>query len=68
MVKGCILPWIHLFGDVGGTYRLCCHIRRGAESAAPSSTPISSVFNNENYKNIRKEFLEGSTPGICKEV
>ena len=26
MIKGCILPWMHLYGDVRGKYNLCCHI------------------------------------------
>ena len=24
MIKGCILPWIHIHGNIAGKYKACC--------------------------------------------
>ena len=66
MVKGCILPWIHLYGDVQGQYKLCCHIASPAYNMGSYQEPISSIFNNEKYKKIRTQMLSGNIPEMCK--
>ena len=65
MVKGCILPWIHLFADIKGTYQLCCHIPMN-DNVGNHTQPISTIFNNDRYKEVRKEFLAGKIPKECK--
>ena len=68
MVKGCILPWIHLYGDVQGKYKLCCHIPSPAYNMGSYQEPISSIFNNEKYKKIRTQMLSGNIPEMCKKT
>lgn len=69
MIKGCILPWIHLYGDVQGDYRLCCHISPSPGYKVGDYTqPISSVFNNDKYKKVRKQFLSNDIPAVCKKT
>ena len=68
MVKGCILPWIHLYGDVQGQYKLCCHIASPAYNMGSYQEPISSIFNNEKYKKIRTQMLSGNIPEMCKKT
>ena len=68
MVKGCILPGIHLYGDVQGQYKLCCHIASPAYNMGSYQEPISSIFNNEKYKKIRTQMLSGNIPEMCKKT
>ena len=49
MIKGCILPWMHLYGDVKGDYKLCCHIY-SKHKVGDYNQPISTIFNNNEYK------------------
>ena len=62
MVKGCILPWIHLFGDIRGDYRLCCHIPANdhdrSDVLATHKDSIASIWNNNYYKKTRLQFLD----------
>ena len=45
MIKGCILPWMHLYGDVSGKYYLCCHTDNKPESiVATYKDDISTIF------------------------
>jgi len=68
MVKGCILPWMHLYGDVRGKYKLCCHISGSFDDMGTYQEPISSIFNNEKYKKIRTQMLSGNIPEMCKKA
>ena len=68
MIKGCILPWMHLYGDVKGQYKLCCHIASPAYNMGSYQEPISSIFNNEKYKKIRTQMLSGNIPEMCKKT
>ena len=68
MIKGCILPWIHLHGDVKGNYHLCCHIPPSSNPIGNHTEPISTIFNNDAYKEVRKLFLSGKAPDVCKKA
>ena len=68
MIKGCILPWMHLYGDVRGRYNLCCHISGSLDDMGDYQEPISSIFNNEKYKKIRTQMLSGNIPEMCKKA
>lgn len=66
-IKGCILPWIHLHGDIRGDYALCCHtdshhtmIRTGYSTDSPIQ-----VWNNSAMKSARRKFLQGDYPEEC---
>ena len=69
MIKGCILPWMHLYGDVRGKYYLCCHTDNKPESImATYKDDISTIFNNDKYKSARKQFLSNNYPKECKKA
>lgn len=69
MIKGCILPWMHLYGDVSGKYYLCCHIDNKPEAImATYKDDISTIFNNDKYKSARKQFLSNKYPKECKKA
>ena len=69
-IKGCILPWNHIFGSLSGNFHLCCH----AEWENPplilgNSTQTSTqIWNGEPLKKVRKQFLKGEIPTVCKNV
>ena len=53
MIKGCILPWMHLYSTVDGQFNLCCHINTRSKNAMASyKDDISTIWNNEKYKKI----------------
>ena len=69
MIKGCILPWMHLYGDVRGKYYLCCHTDNKPEAImATYKDDISTIFNNDKYKSARKQFLSNNYPKECKKA
>jgi hypothetical protein len=65
--KGCILPWVHMFGTIRGEYRLCCH----AEYEYPNiqlgtaDQSLTDVWNGEPLKKVRRDMLEGKIPSEC---
>tara|TARA_Y100001938_G_C8092100_1_gene435653 strand:+ start:2452 stop:3657 length:1206 start_codon:yes stop_codon:yes gene_type:complete len=69
-IKGCILPWNHIFGSITGKFHLCCH----AEWETPplvvgdSTQSLSKIWNNEPLKKVRKQFLNDEVPLVCKNV
>ena len=68
MIKGCILPWMHMYAAVDGTYHLCCHMYTCVNPMATYKDDISTIFNNEKYKNVRKQFLLGNYNQDCKKA
>ena len=72
-IKGCILPWIHLHGNITGKYKVCCFSEGSTESESERDTlgthkeSINEVWNNDKYKKIRKDFLEGKVPMQCQK-
>ena len=67
MIKGCILPWMHLFGTVDGKYKLCCHIFTSDE-VGNYTQPISTIFNNDEYKKTRLQMLKGEILSPCEKA
>lgn len=65
MIKGCLIPWIHLHKNLDGDYPLCCHINN-QDVVNTKETPISEVWNGENMKKVRKQFLKGEYPKGCE--
>ena len=72
-IKGCILPWIHLHGNITGDYKVCCFSEGAIEEGEDSHTlgthteSIQKVWNGDKYKQIRKDFLEGKVPVQCQK-
>ena len=69
-IKGCILPWNHIFGGLLGQYHLCCHseFQEPPLVLGDSTQSITKVWNNDPLKNVRKQFLSGEIPAVCKKV
>lgn len=69
MIKGCIMPWIHLHGNIRGDYILCCHTDNymgpnEKKIATKGARPLD-VWNNDLYKKKRLQFLQGQHPVEC---
>lgn len=63
----CILPWIHQYIGLKGEVKLCGF---GKNSIDPIGNvreqPFSEIWNNENFKKIRLEMLNGKKPEFCE--
>ena len=68
MIKGCILPWVHLFGTIDGSYKICCFSEYDKNSTVlgTSNQKPTEVWNSSSLKTIRKQFLNGEIPLECK--
>ena len=70
-IKGCILPWLHIFGAITGEYRACCHVEFLDDESTilgNHKQTLDEVWNGESYRNIRQRFLKGDIPDGCKKV
>lgn len=61
------MPWIHLQVDSDGSTRPCCN---GAKNVATMGNILTdgliTVWNNDNYKQLRREMIDGLEPEACK--
>lgn len=68
-MKPCILPWVNFSTNTFGRPRVCGYsdqkIVKEADVKLKGST-IENEWNNDYFKNIRKEFLAGRWPENCK--
>lgn len=66
-IKGCILPWIHLHGNMRGEYKACCFSDSfsNKDSLGDNSQSIMDVWHGTPYIELRKSFLEGKVPEQC---
>lgn len=69
-ITGCILPWIHLYGNILGEYKVCCFADYvpDTEILGTYQDSITDVWNNKNYQHIRKSFLKGNIPLQCEQA
>ena len=72
MIKGCILPWIHMHGNIQGKYKVCCFSEGSTDKTTynlgdSSESPIS-VWKSEEYQNVRETFLDGGVPPQCESI
>jgi len=70
-IKGCILPWVHIHGDLKGRYRACCFSDQADKDPyilGSSVQPLLEVWNGDAYINLRKQFLEDKIPEQCKKA
>jgi len=54
----CILPWIHSYVHTNGQVRPCCISYMNLGQLSPE-TPLEDVWNNSQYKSLRKAMLRG---------
>jgi hypothetical protein len=66
-VKGCILPWMHIFGGLNGNYHLCCHAQFQADSTIVGTydQSLSDIWNSDHYKDTHLNFLKNKIPIEC---
>jgi organic radical activating enzyme len=65
-IKGCILPWIHMHGNINGEYKVCCFTESHPSVLGTKDTPLLDVWNNDSYKELRQKFLNDEIPDQCK--
>ncbi len=70
----CVLPFMHIATNPGGSYRLCCNSNPNNnqikdENGKPFKIfkhDVEEVWNSEHYKKIRKQFIDGEMPSTCE--
>ena len=69
-IKGCILPWIHVHGSITGQYKACCFsegsISPDQYNLGDHKKPITEIWNSEEYRTLRKDFLNDRIPVQCQ--
>ena len=61
----CILPWIHIYANPDGTVLPCCVGDYRQSMGNVQGSDINKVFNNDNFKEMRKNMLAGKRCGQC---
>lgn len=64
-MKPCILPWVNLCTNTVGRTRPCGYSLHKSKQKLQNST-IASEFNNDIFKQVRKDFLQGKWPENCQ--
>lgn len=67
-IKGCIIPWTHLFGAINGEYKICCFSEYWSPVLGNYLDEIDDVWNGEAYKQLRKDFLQGKKIAACEKA
>ena len=70
----CVLPFMHIATNPGGSYRLCCNSNPNNnqikdENGKPFKIfkhSVEEVWNSESYKNFRRQFINGEMPSTCE--
>lgn len=69
----CPYPWTHFSTHTDGRMRICCNTSTSGDILDSDGNPIyideikniKDYFNQDFYKNIRKQMLNGDRPNIC---
>jgi sulfatase maturation enzyme AslB (radical SAM superfamily) len=61
----CPLPFMSFYGTASGAVVACCESQETKMGAADS--PLLSTWNNNAYKQLRKDLLKGKKPELCKK-
>jgi MoaA/NifB/PqqE/SkfB family radical SAM enzyme len=61
----CILPWVHTQIGIDGSILTCGEVTNNAKMSCKNDESLSDVWNNEKYKSIRQQFLNGEIPSQC---
>lgn len=72
----CVLPWMHIASNPGGSLRLCCNsnpktnrIIKDEETQKEYKIfrePIADAWHSPTYKEFRRQFLAGERPKTCE--
>ena len=52
----CILPWVHMHTWPNQQVSVCCLSPHGNHVGDASKDTLQTIWNNEHYKSIRKDF------------
>lgn len=61
----CIAPWSTLYKHTDNSVRLCC-VDKGDSLGSLHYTPVDELRNNEEFKKVRRQFLNNERPERCK--
>ena len=61
----CILPWIHQYGDIEGSYGLCCFTLAKKGSLFGKGKRPLDAFNDDAIKKARLDMLSGKKVDAC---
>lgn len=72
----CVLPWMHVATNPGGSLRLCCNSNPKTNRIIKDEDtgkeykifrdPIEDAWNSPTYRNFRRQFLNGERPDTCE--
>jgi len=62
----CILPWIHFYANPDGSVIPCCIADHHLHLGNLRQNSIEDIWNNDRFKNLRKNMLEGKRCEECK--
>jgi radical SAM protein with 4Fe4S-binding SPASM domain len=61
----CILPWVHVYANPNGDVLPCCIANKSLGNLHNNS--IVEIWNNDEYKNLRTNMLNGIRSEHCKD-
>ena len=62
---------MHLYGSLNGTFHVCCHAEFASTKSielGDSTQSLKDIWNSENFRYVRKSFLQGKPPLECIET
>jgi len=70
----CVLPWMHLATNAGGSLRVCCNSipdlnyieKDNGKPYKIQRDDITEAWNSTTYKTIRQQMLDGERPAMCQ--
>lgn len=61
----CIMPWTHIHVNAQGLVGPCCQFDANYPVADLANTTINDCVNNDHFKLIRKQMINGERPTTC---
>ena len=61
----CVLPWIHMHIWPNGSVYPCCMSDTDQALGNINDMPIDEVINSEEFKTLRKQFMNDEKPDMC---
>ena len=72
----CVLPWMHLAVNPGGSFRVCCNSNpknnkiikdpKTQKEYKIFRDSVEDMWNSPTYKEFRRQFLNGERPETCQ--
>lgn len=63
----CILPWVHVQVRQNGEVQPCCRQKGNFSYGNASENSLTTIWNSEKIKNVRKEMLAGIQQKFCSD-